>query len=317
MSGWRAGLVAALVGGAVLLAGWLIPRLGSDGDGGGDASTTPTTTAGSALPPLACAAELDTVCRSLAGTLGTTVRRFTPGIDPGGDVVILAPTPDLPDGFGDAAAVGRSPIVITAWRERAQVLGAHCGGPVDTGCLERAYGNEWSALGGNAVWGIFKAGLADPGRSEAAMLAWSLVAGGGVADGLEESLRLRAADTGALMEEMVLFGDSRADAAVAPEVAVAAQLANAIGRGGRLEVFYPSSGPWVEYAAAGRGRDAGRLVERLLESGVQQALGPLGLRPAVGEAAGLPDGLGTPGTPAPGPDEAARTALLGAWEGLR
>jgi hypothetical protein len=313
MSGWRAGLVAALVGGVVLLAGWLIPRLGDDD---GEAASTSTSPPSTDLPALSCAPELDAVCRSLASELGTRAERFA-GTDPGGDVVIIAPVADIPDGFGDPVTVARSPIVVTAWRERALVLGAHCGGPVDPGCLEQAYGEDWSALGGNAAWGAFKIGLADPGRTDGAMLSWSLIAVGGVPAGLDDGLRLRAEDTGALVEEMVLFGDSRADAAVAPEVAVAAQLANAVGRGGRLEVFYPASGPWVDYAAAGRGRDSGRLVERLLESEVQQLLGPLGLRPAAGEAAGLPDGLGAPGAPAPGPDEATRTALLEAWEGLR
>jgi hypothetical protein len=316
MSGWRAGLVAALVGGVVLLAGWLIPRIGGDGDGEAAPSTS-TSPSSAGLPVLACAPELEAVCRSLASELGTRAAGFTTGNDPGDDVVVVAPVADLPEGLGDPVTVARSPVVITAWRERALVLGTHCGGPVDAACLEQAYGNDWADLGGNQGWGTFKIGLADPGRTEAALLSWSLVASGGAPGGLDDSLRLRAADTGALVEEMVLFGDSRADAGVAPEVAVAAQLANAVGRGGRLEVFYPASGPWVEYAAAGRGRDSGRIVERLLESEVQRSLGPLGLRPAAGEATGLPDGLGVPGTPAAGPGEAARSELLEAWEGLR
>jgi hypothetical protein len=48
----------------------------------------------------------------------------------------------------------------------------------------------------------------------------------------------------------------------------------------------------------------------------QAAFGPFGLRPSDGEATGLPDGLGTPGTPAPPIDASIRDNLIAAWTGL-
>jgi hypothetical protein len=311
MSGWRAALVAACIGGIVLLTGWLIGR---GGDDGGDAGTSEATLAGD-LPALACPTALDDVCRELADAVGTTAVGFSTGGEPPVEAVIIAPAGDLPESAIPGEVVGRSPIVIVVWRERALVLGASCSTAVDTACLATAFGRGWGELGGDDGWGSFKLGLADPSRSEAALAAWSLLASGGVPEGLADSLRLRAGDDGGLLLEMAQFGDSRADAAVATEVAVAAQLDNVLGRGGRFEVYYPDPGPWVDFVASGEGRDADRLMARLLESDVQEIVAAAGLRPAAG-AAPLPEGLGDPGDPSPPLTEAQRTALLEAWSSL-
>jgi hypothetical protein len=310
MSGWRAALVAACVGGLILLAGWLVGR---DGAGEGPAATEPTVSRD--YPALACPTSLDEVCDSLASALGTGAVRFTAGEEPPGDAVILAPAADLPDSVEPGPVVGRSPIVIVIWRERALVLGASCGTSIDSACLAAAYGRDWSELGGNEGWGVFKLGLADPNRTEAGMAAWSVLAGDGVPNGLGDSLRLRADDDGALLLEMAQFGDSRADAAVASEVAVAAQLDNVLGRGGRFEVYYPDPGPWVEFLASGTGRDAERLIQRLLESDMQEILAESGLRPVAGEGT-LPEGLGEPGGPAQPLTETKRAELAEAWLNL-
>jgi len=311
VSGWRAAIVAAVVGGIILLVGWLVSR--DDGNGSAATGTTAAPPAGS--PTLACPLALESACRHLAQHLGVEFAVFT-GAVPAGDAVVIAPAADLPDGMEAGPAVARSPIALVVWRERASLLRSACG-TVDLDCLESAYGRTWESLGGDIAWGDFKLGLADPTLSAAGLAAWALVVGDGVPPGLADSLRLRAADDGHLMQEIAQFGDSRADAAVTTEVAIASQLVNVQGRGGRFEVFYPDPAPWVEYVAAATSDRAGRLVQRLLEAEVQAMLGPIGLRPVAGDATNLLEGLGAPGTPAVAVGDGAAAALIAAWNDLR
>lgn len=310
MSGWRAGLVAAAVGGLILIVGIIVHAVGGDD---GDPGTTTTAAPGDVT--LACVPALGDACADLGATLGVATRIYRPGTDPGDRVVVLAPAADLPAGLlGTPAA--RSPIAIAVWRERAVILAPACGGTVNMACLEGAYGRQWGDLGGDAAWAAFKVGLADPTRSASAMEAWRLVVdSGGVPAGLDASLRVRAADDAALMLEVAQFGPSRADAVITTEVAIAGQLVN-VWDVGRLEVYYPDPGPWVEYVAAARGSEAERLVERLLSPEIQGRLPTFGLRPAIGEAGGLPEGLGAPGQPFAPLDAAERDALLAAWQDL-
>ncbi len=313
MSGWRAGLVAAAVGGLILIAGIIVHAAGGD-----DGAAGTTTTAAPGEVTLACVPALQEVCADLGATLGVATRTFLPGSDPGDDVVVLAPVAELPDRPDGVAVVvaARSPVAIAVWRERAVILAPACGGTITKACLEGAYGKQWGDLGGDPAWAIFKIGLADPTRSASAMEAWRLVVdSGGVPAGLDASLRVRADDDAALMLEVAQFGPSRADAVITTEVAIAGQLEN-VWDVGRLEVYYPNPGPWVEYAAAARGSDAERLVERLLSAEIQGRLPALGLRPASGDAAGLLEGLGTPGQPFGPLDVVERDALLTAWQDL-
>lgn len=309
MSGWRAGLVAAAVGGLILIAGIIVHAVGGDG---GDAVTTTSAAPGEVT--LACVPALEEVCADLGATLGAATRTFRPGTDPGDDVVVLAPAADLPAGL-TGAPVARSPVAIAVWRERAVILTTACGGTVTPACLAGAYGRQWGDLGGDAAWAVFKIGMADPTRSASALEAWRLVSGAGVPAGLDDSLRVRAADDAALMLEVAQFGPSRADAVITTEVAIAGQLEN-VWDVGRLEVYYPDPGPWVEYVAAARGGDAERLVERLLSAEIQARLPALGLRPASGDSVGLLEGLGTPGQALAPLNAAERDALLAAWQDL-
>jgi hypothetical protein len=311
VSGWRAGLVAAAVGGLILIAGIIVHAV----DGGDGASGT-TTTAAPGEVTLACVPALKEVCADLGATLGVATRTFRPGTDPGDDVVVLAPVAELPEVPSALVVVARSPVAIAVWRERAVILAPACGGTITKACLEGAYGKQWGDLGGDPAWAIFKIGMADPTRSASAMEAWRLVVdSGGVPAGLDASLRVRANDDAALMLEVAQFGPSRADAVITTEVAIAGQLVN-VWDVGRLEVYYPNPGPWVEYAAAARGSDAERLVERLLSAEIQARFPALGLRPASGEAVGLLEGLGTPGQPFGPLDAVERDALLAAWQDL-
>lgn len=307
MSGWRAGLVAAAVGGLILAVGAVVAALGGDGD-------TSETTVPSAHVTLACVPALETVCADLGVELGVSTATYRPGTDPGDDVVVVAPAADLPADL-TGSVVARSPVAIAVWRERAVVLSPGCGGTIDLACLEAAYGREWGDLGGNPAWALFTIGLADPNRSASALEAWRVVAGAGVPTGLADSLRLRGDDDASLLLELAQFGPSRADVVVSTEVAIAAQLEN-VWDVGRLEVSYPDPGPWIEYVAATRGGDAAGLAERLLTPEVQSRLSGLGLRPANGEPAELPEGLGTPGQPMGSLSDAERAALLEAWQEL-
>ena len=311
MSGWRAGLVAVAIGGIILAIGAVVAALGDDGT---PAYSTTSTTAAPGAVALACVPALEEACADLGATLGAPTRTFRPGTDPGDGVVVVAPAADLPSGM-TGAVVARTPIAVAIWRERAAVLAPGCGGTVGPSCLAGAYGRQWGDLGGDAAWAVFKVGLADPTRSASALEAWRAVAGAGVPSGLGGSLRVRAADDAALLIEVAQFGPSRADAVVATEVAIAGQLVNVLDVG-RLEVYYPDPGPWVEYVAAPRGGGADRLAERLLSPEVQSRLAAFGLRPASGDAAGLPDGLGTPGRPLGPMTDAEKAALLAAWQDL-
>jgi hypothetical protein len=214
--------------------------------------------------------------------------------------------------------VARSPVAVAVWLARSSVLQAHCGvDEIDLRCLGQAYGREWVDLGGSTAWGAFKLGLADPTLTEAGLAAWRAIASGSVPPSLADSLRLRARSDGALMVEVAQFGDSRADVMVTTEVAIAAQLANVQGRGGRLEVYYPDPAPWIDYVAAGEGREAERLIEALIGADIQMQLGALGLRPAAGDATGLMTGLDEPGRPLGPLDDAGRARLIDAWNDLR
>jgi len=309
VSGWRAGLVALALGGLILGAGAIVIAVG-----GGDEPPGTTATLAPQDITLACVPALKAVCAELGASLGAATQAFRPGTDPGGDVVVIAPQADLPAGMS-GPVVARSPIAVAVWRERALILAAACGGAIDLACLEDAYGRQWETLGGSAAWAGFKLGLADPTRSASALEAWRAVAGSGVPAGLERSLRVQAADDAALLLEVAQFGPSRADAVVATEVAIAGQLEN-VWDVGRLEVYYPDPGPWVEYVAAAGGSAAERLAQRLASPEVQSQLAAWGLRPASGEAAGLPPGLGPAGQPLGPPSEAERAALLAAWQDL-
>ena len=317
MSGWRAALVAAVVGGLILLTGYLVSRDDSADPGDG---TGPATTAAARgdLASLACAPALASACDEIAAQLGTTAVRYRSGADPGAGVVVIAPARDLPAQRAPGPVVARSPIAVAVWLARTPALQGHCATDViDPGCLATAYGMTWADLGGNPAWGDFKLGLADATGSEAGAAAWRAIAGQGVPSGLAASLRLVAQDDGALMVEIAQFGDSRVDATVTTEAAIASQLGNLPGRGGRLEVFYPDPAPWVEYVASGNGGDAERLVAALLDPDLQQRLPGYGLRPAEGAGGEPMSGLGTPGQPLPPTDDATRGTLDAAWEGIR
>lgn len=308
MSGWRAAVVALAVGVVVLGLGWLIPRLGGEGDGG------PEATSASGLV-LACVPTLEPACRQIASAAGASFAVWEAGDPLPERGVVVAPAADLPVGTEAGPVVAESPIVIGAWGERASVLRLHCG-TLDLSCVGEALGTDWVDLGGDDAWGAFKIGLADPVAGEADLLSWSVASGLGTPRLLGATLRLPSSDDARLAADLVLFGAARADLVIATEAAIAAQFENAIGRAGRLEVYYPATSPWVEYVAAGQGRGSAGLIEALAEPAAREALNAAGVRTPGGTGA-LPAGLGEPGTRQPPPDAATRATLIAEWEELR
>jgi hypothetical protein len=310
VSGWRAGLVAAAVGGLILIIGIIVHAVG-----GGDADSGATTTLAPGEVTLACVPGIEKACAALGQALGVEIATYQPGAAVAGDAVVVAPAADLPEGVA-GQVVGRSPVAIAVWLERAVVLEQACGGTIDLACLESAYGKQWSELGGDPAWAGFNICLADPTRSASALEAWRAVAAAGVPEGLGDSLRRPAADDAAdLMDQVKLFGTARCHAVVTTEAAIAARLEDVYDKG-RLEVYYPDSGPWVEFVAVAGGDAASGVAVRLLTAEMQALLPSNGLRPVSGEATGLPEGLGTPGQMLGPLSPAERDSLLLAWQNL-
>lgn len=309
MSGWRAALVALFVGGLILLGGYVIPRLGGDET---DAGGTDEDISGLTL---ACVAALEPACANAAAQLDVSAVTWAPGRTLPNRFVLLAPAEDLPDELMPGPVIVESPIVIGAWLDRSSILLARCGA-LDIDCVGSVLGRQWEDLGGNDAWGDVKVGLADPTRSEAGLLAWSIVHPSSSRTAIGQSLRLVADSDARLTTDLVLFGDSRADVVVTTEVAVASQFQNAIGRGGRLEIFYLESSPWVEYVAVADGFGSGRLVERLQEVEIGEIFAAAGVRPTTGTFT-FAEPIGEPGTRTAAPDTATRGTLLTAWEQTR
>jgi hypothetical protein len=309
MSGWRAGLVALVLGGIVLAVGWALTR-----DNPTPGSTT-TTRVVEADITLACPPAYKLACDGLAERLQAARITYRPGDPLAAGTVVIAAEEDLAAAGLETTVFARTPIALAVWQERAPALERACGAITVTCAVDNA-GTPWSTFGGPASWGSVALGLADPTQGRAGLEAWRLVSAGGYERDLADHIRLRAADDGALMEDLVLF-PSRADVVVTSEVAVASQLRNAIQRAGRLRVVYPDPSPVVTVAAAaGESRSARNTVEALLGPDIQQILGSLGLRPLDGNVGNLLEGLGTPGGEmAPlDPGEAAR--LVQTWQEL-
>jgi hypothetical protein len=301
VSGWRAALVAVLVGGLVLAVGWSLNRPDSPG-------TTGTTDAPAGAGVLACPPALDLACDGLAAQIGAGRQVYTGGEVAEGTVVIA----EAGALAAEAEPFARTPIALAVWHEKAPTLADLCGA-IDVDCLVDNSGRPWSDIGGSAAWGRLGLGLADPTSGDVDLEAWRLVSEAGPGADFADSVRLQSADDGALTSDLVLF-PTRADAVISGEVAIAGQLMNAQNRTGRLDVFYPAASGWVEYrVVAGRGRDADRLLSDLLAPALQASLGSLGLRPLNGEASGLMQGLGQPGTALPALTDAERDSLIASW----
>jgi hypothetical protein len=81
----------------------------------------------------------------------------------------------------DIGPVARSPLVLVARRDRADVLADVCGGEVTWTCVGDRAGTEWSDFGGDALWGRVRPAHADPETSADGLLALGQAVGDFVA----------------------------------------------------------------------------------------------------------------------------------------
>lgn len=179
----------AVLGAIVMIGAALgIRALLDDGDsnGGGNGN------GGRSGPPrLLCATELAAACEELASehdidvtvapagdstseltrtldddveALGydgwLTFARNAEIVDSERERLALAPALDDP-----SDPIGRSPLVLAAWKERAAALEPRCGGELTWTCLGEVAGRPWAAVGGEAAWGTVKPGHTDPETS--------------------------------------------------------------------------------------------------------------------------------------------------------
>lgn len=61
-----------------------------------------------------------------------------------------------------SSAIARTPLLLAIWKDRANVLDAHCGGDITVACIGGVAGTRWESIGGEAGWGDVKLGHADP-----------------------------------------------------------------------------------------------------------------------------------------------------------
>ena len=146
---------------------------------------------------LACARELDVVCRSLQAsnpwltvvtedanrTLTTlTAPDFAPDTAKLDGWLVPAPFPamvaETRDRAGSGPALGdssrvlaRSPLVIAVWNDRRQALRGRCGEELTWKCVGSLAGEPWTDAGGQAAWGDVKPGLPDPTQTAVGLLA--------------------------------------------------------------------------------------------------------------------------------------------------
>jgi hypothetical protein len=152
-----------------------------DGDGRSEQGDGPS----DAPPSLLCAGELG-VCDALASSdlgidvtvapAGTSAEQLST-LDPhdlgydgwltfGREAEIVRDSREragLPRTVGHPSApIGRSPLVLAVWKDRAAVLATECGASLDWRCIGDVAGASWSSIGGQAAWGTVKPGHADP-----------------------------------------------------------------------------------------------------------------------------------------------------------
>ena len=166
----------ALIGLAVLLRGALFD---DDGDSATDDNDPPR---------LLCITELQSVCNELADEHDVDVEIEQAGVSV--DRIADLPDDQLRDlGFdgwltlsrdaqiaaqkrerntfapatGDPSdPIGRSPLVIGIWRDRAAALGSVCPGELTWRCVGDFAGREWVDAGGDPAWGRVKPAHASP-----------------------------------------------------------------------------------------------------------------------------------------------------------
>ncbi len=301
MSGWRAALVAAVVGGLILGVGAFVTRE----QPGPPGTATSIDESGASLT---CAPAIEPVCRTLAGQLGVPY-----SAEPVEQGVLIVADGATVVGFDEVATLSSTPVVIGVWTERASVLSARgCEGELDLDCLLGHLGTRWDAIGGRAEWGEIRLGMANPAAGPAELAAWRVVAHPEIAPELTAGLRLRATDEADLLDTLALRGPAATDAVIATEAALVARWDSLLLKR-RISFVYPDPGPFIDYVVLASGRKGRELADRLLSPDLSAVLGSLGVRPASGAAPSLHEAMGEPGGRLPELTPAEQEALEKTW----
>jgi hypothetical protein len=172
-------LLALLVAAALIGAAILVRDLIDDGGGGGDDDGSPAR--------LLCATEVAIACTELAEdhdivvdvvAAGDSVSALTAAdatpqsvgydgwltLSRDAEIVIdareRAQLPPVLESPSDP--IGRSPLVLAIWNDRADVLAPRCGDEITWRCIGDVAGQPWEGFGGQVAWGDVKPGHADP-----------------------------------------------------------------------------------------------------------------------------------------------------------
>jgi len=161
-----------------------------------------------------------------------------------------------------------TPLVLVAWKERADVLWGNQPGKSLWKDLHNALTNPegWAAYN-HPDWGYVKFGHTDPLKSNSGYMTIVLMTYGyhGKTSGLQAADILSDEDyqkwfleteasigqfehsTGPLMEKMVAYGPSTFDIVAVYEATAIEQAENAVGRYGELRVYYPPALLWSDH----------------------------------------------------------------------
>lgn len=218
--------------------------------------------------------------------------------------------------------VVRTPLVMVAWKERADVLwGANPASMWINLHDALVDPNGWATYN-HPEWGYVKFGHTDPLKSNSGFQAILLMTYAylGKTSGLTANDILSNADfqkwflqledsipefgdsTGTYMKDMVAFGPSKYDLIAVYESSAIGQAANAVNRYGQLQVYYPPATVWSDHPFCVLSADwvqpdhaqAGQLFLNYLVSQPAQSVALLkyGFRPTLASV-----GLDTPGSP--------------------
>jgi hypothetical protein len=178
----RSLLALVLAVGMVVGALYVRGAFDSGGDGGLLARDEPL--------QLVCATELRTACEAIAGDdvvirtqpAGTTAAALSSAAGVDDDVwVTLAPWPHIVAERRQRASlepltgtaptvVGRSPLVLVVFADRAAAFAEQCRAAFSWRCVGRLAAGTWEQAGGDATWGPVKPGHTDPTSSATGLL---------------------------------------------------------------------------------------------------------------------------------------------------
>jgi ABC-type Fe3+ transport system substrate-binding protein len=207
-------------------------------------------------------------------------------------------------------SVVNTPLVVVAWRERSQALwgdnpNSHMWQRLHDALVEPS---GWQAYG-HAEWGYIKFGHTDPFKSNSGLMTLLLMTYGyqgktnGLTandllsndayrqwfNGIEGAISTFGDSTGTYMKDMVVYGPSKYDLIAVYESTAIEQAANAAGRYGELQIYYPpatvlSDHPFctlqADWVTTDQAKAGQVFVDYLLSRPVQEKALVYGFRPA-------------------------------------